>query len=524
MLKTHEGGNDSPCRDLSLLHLRKDIGKAWRTSPSLVTLSNFCAQDPKDAQPTSEVWAINHELDRSHAAIRRDLDHAVHKEADQMANIIKLPWGNTELCVPLPASWRVLGELVPKKSTPAGPGACRKALLNPIDSERLGVRNLQGKKILLVIDDHSRPTPVDSFLHEVLDELAEGGASQENIRALIATGVHRAIRPDELEKKLGKDNMTRLLCHCHDAYDKSGLATLGTTSRGTKVVLNRLLLESDLIVCIGSIEPHLLLGFGGGLKTIIPGCAGAETIGKNHLQGVDPDHFDAVGVKGDTSPMRLDLEEGAQMLGKEFFIINVAMNEMAQPTRFFCGHPIRAHRMGEIFVEQTACLEVPAPSDVVLTNSYPMEFDLRQSVKCLGNTLYACKPNGVMMACVKSEFGLGEMPLPRKTLPYSVMRTLLKIIGKKRVLPFVKKVKEGQPVEEIFIGHFGLQMLRRNHLALFSDSSHLPEDIGGKMGLAKSFKRVDDLVEWTRSHAPSKATVWVFPYGGSTYARISNST
>jgi hypothetical protein len=438
-----------------------------------------------------------------------------------MAHIIRLPWGNDELRVPLPDSWRVLGELVPNAIPAAPPGACSEALKSPIGTERLASRRLEGKKITLVVDDHSRPTPVASFLHEVLDELAAGGASNDNIRVLIATGVHRAIRVEEAEKKLGKENMARLSWSCHNAYDPSGLATLGTTARGTKVMLNKLLVESDLIVCIGSIEPHLLLGFGGGLKTIIPGCAGAETIGKNHLQGVDPDNFDAVGVRGDASPMRLDLEEGAQMLGKDFFIVNVAMNERAQPTRFFCGHPIKAHRAGEAFVEAAARLDVPEASDVVLTNSYPMEFDLRQSVKCLGNTIYACKPGGVMMGCVRSEFGLGEMPLPSKTLPYTAMRTLLKVIGKRRVLPFVKKVKEGQPVEEIFIGHFGLQMLRRNHLALFSDSALLPKDIGRKMGLARSFTSIDDLVAWTRAHAPRNASVWACPYGGSTYARLT---
>ncbi len=435
-----------------------------------------------------------------------------------MPKFIRLPWGKSELTLPLPDSWRVLGELVPTKSEPAGPGACREALMNPIHSERLASRKLQDKKIVLVVDDHSRPTPVASFLNEVLEELAAGGARKENIKVLIATGVHRPIRDEELEKKLGKDNMNRLSCFCHNAYDEDCLVTLGTTSRGTEVVLNKLLVGADLIICIGSIEPHLLLGFGGGLKTIIPGCAGAKTIGKNHLQGVDPDRFDAVGLKGDTSPMRLDLEEGAQMLRKEFFIINVAMSELAEPTKFFCGHPIKAHRMGEAFVERAASLEVPEPADVVLTNSYPMEFDLRQSVKCLGNTLYACKEGGVMMGCVKSEFGLGEMPLPKKTLPYSVMRTLLKLIGKKGVLPFVKKVKEGQPVEEIFIGHFGLQMLRRNHLAIYSDSSLLPQDVGRKIGLARSFDTINEFVSWSRSRAPKRATVWVFPYGGSTYS------
>jgi len=282
-------------------------------------------------------------------------------------------------------------------------------------------------------------------------------------------------------------------------------------------------MQSDLVLCIGAVDPHLLVGFGGGLKTIIPGCAGAETIGKNHLQGVDPDNFDAVGVHGDHSPMRSDLEEGALLSGREFFIINAAMNEEAQPTRFFCGDPFQAHRAGEEFVESLVRLQVPEQADVVLANSFPMDSDLRQSAKCLGNSLHACKPGGVMLGCLRSEHGLGEVPLAKKTLPYPVMRTILKVIGKDRVLPLVKRAKSGEPVEEVFIAHFGLQMMRRNNLAIFSDSPRLPLDVGRKMGLARSFTDVETMIHWAADRAPRQATVWAFPCGGSTYANCRQS-
>ncbi len=288
--------------------------------------------------------------------------------------------------------------------------------------------------------------------------------------------------------------------------------------------LHKLLLETDLIVCVGALEPHLLLGFGGGLKMIIPGCAGAETVGKNHMQGVDPDHFDYVGVSGNDSPMRLDLEEGAGLLGKEIFVVNAAMNEEARPVRFFCGDPIHAHRAGETFVEGLARLDVPEPSDVVLANSFPMDADLRQSVKCMGNSLFAAKPGGVLLGCARCVHGLGEMPLARKTLPYSLMRGLLKVIGKNRVLGLVQKAKKDEPVEEVFVGHFGLQMLRRNHLGIFSDSPKLPLDIGRKMGLARSFTAVQEMVDWAQAKAPSQATVWVVPAGGVTYVRQGTVT
>jgi lactate racemase len=441
-----------------------------------------------------------------------------------MGQRIQLPWGNESLDVRLPDNWKVLGELRPGNAPAAPVGSCLEALAQPIGTQRLSSMSLSGKRIVVVVDDHSRPTPVNDFIMDVLSELRLAGAEDQHIDVMIATGIHRASRPEEVAAKLGKETMARLRWRCHNAYDPEGLAYVGTTSRGTRVLLNKLLLDADLIICLGSLEPHLLLGFGGGLKMIIPGCAGAETIGRNHLQGVDPDHFDFVGVHGEHSPMRLDLEEGVGLLGRQVFIVNAVMNEEAKPTRFFCGDPIQAHRAGEAFVESKARTEVPEQSDVVLTNSHPMDVDLRQSVKCLGNTLHACKPGGIMMGCVRSEKGVGEMPFAKKTLPYPLMRTLLRVLGKRRVLPFVEKVKKGEPVEEVCISHFGLQMLRRNHLALFTDSPHVPENIGRKMGLARSFTDVQDMVAWTATKAPAAATVWVFPCGGTTYAYSSSSS
>jgi nickel-dependent lactate racemase len=431
---------------------------------------------------------------------------------------VELPWGSTALSVELPRRWRLRGILKPSPlEAPADvAGACREALQGPIDSQPLRARTLSGARVVIVVDDHSRPTPVASFLPPVLEELRAAGASEERIEILIATGVHRASRPEEVARKLGPELAARLRWRCHDAQDPSALGDLGTTSRGTRVLLNRLLTEADLILCLGAIEPHLLLGFGGGLKMIVPGCAGAVTIGRNHMQGVDPDHFDYVGADAERSPMRLDLEEAAGKLGREVFIVNAVINERGEPARFFCGDPIAAHRAGVELVRSRVALEVPEPADVVLTSSYPMDADLRQSVKCLGNSLHAVREGGVLLGCVRCENGLGEIPIPKRTLPYALLRLLLKVIGKRRVLPLVERVKRGEPVEEIFVGHFGLQMLRRNHLGLYSPS--LPADTGRRLGMVRTFHELDGLLRWAEQRAPSRATVWVVPMGGASYA------
>lgn len=440
-----------------------------------------------------------------------------------MMRTVDLPWGMDVLSVRLPKTWRVLGELKPRSIPPAErvADACAHALRDPVAAQPLGPRDLRGKRIVMVVDDHSRPTPVREFIHPVLTELKNAGVSDEDLRILVATGVHRASRPEEVEKKLGSDVMSSFRWDCHNAYDEDGLVQLGVTSRGTPVEVNKLLGEADLIVCLGALEPHLLLGFGGGLKTIIPGCAGAKTIAKNHMQGVNPEVFNYAGVRGEDSPMRQDLEEGARMLRADVFMVNAAMNEQARPTRFFCGDPIAAHRAGESFVDEVVRLDVPEQANVVLSNSFPMDLDVRQSVKCIGNAYHACRPDGVLLGCLKAEDGVGEMPMAAKTLPYSVMRGLLKVIGKKRILGLVERVKKGQPAEELFLSHFALQMLARVHLAMFSDSPKLPKNLGRRMGLARSYTSVQDMIHWTAGKVPRSATVWVFPYGGSTYARYA---
>ena len=218
-----------------------------------------------------------------------------------MNRTVALPWGGGSLELRLPEQWTVLGELKPR-SVPAPVDiaqVCAEALRDPIGAKPLDAKRRAGQKVVIVVDDHSRPTPAREFIRPIMDTLASAGVRDEQVEFLVATGVHRTSRPEEIECKLGPEVLSRFRWRCHNAYDPDALAYIGDTSRGTRVLLNKLLAEADLIVCVGSLEPHLLLGFGGGLKMLIPGCAAAETIGRNHLQGIDTERFNYVGIHGD---------------------------------------------------------------------------------------------------------------------------------------------------------------------------------------------------------------------------------
>src|SRR5262249_28248394 len=179
----------------------------------------------------------------------------------------------------------------------------------------------------------------------------------------------------------------------HSCGDERELKYLGTTSRGTYISLNRHLTEADLIIAIGAIEPHALLGFSGGCKMLIPGLASSRTIGENHMQGVSSERYNYIGAP--ESPMRLDLEEGARMLRKEIFIVNVVMNESLEICAFFAGDALEAHREGVNFCRSLTERTVARQADVVIVASNPMNADLRQSIKCIGNVQESVQPGGL---------------------------------------------------------------------------------------------------------------------------------
>jgi nickel-dependent lactate racemase len=368
----------------------------------------------------------------------------------------------------------------------------------------------------------SRPTPVYSYFRPVRDALVAAGARHDDIEILFALGVHRPMSEEEACAKIGAAYLAEHRWHNHDAFDRSQLIHVGTTERGTPLWFNHRLAQVDLVVTLGAIEPHTLLGFSGGYKMLLPGCAGAETIGRNHMQGISQGVFNYVGIAPDESPMRLDLEEGVERLGVEIVSVNAALTPDARVAKMFCGAPREVVRAGARFVRDHSEIEVPEQADVVLANSAPFDADLRQSMKCMGNTMFAARPGGMILGFLRCDGGRGDVTLPPRTLPYPINRTVMRVLGEHRIMPFVQVIKKHEPIEERFLTHFALQVLRRNHLYIFSQK--LEPDVGKRTGVLRQFTDLKEMLAAAEAKLGSRATVAVFPQGGCTYTRGPTTT
>ncbi|MGQ9491184.1 MAG: lactate racemase domain-containing protein [Anaerolineae bacterium] len=132
---------------------------------------------------------------------------------------------------------------------------------------------------------------------------------------------------------------------------------------------------------MGCIEPHIIASFGGGYKNLVPGVADRATVAHNHGLNCTPDTFNNVGQPIERNPMRLDLEEAGRMLVPPVFIVNAVINDRREIVRMVAGDGVAAHRGGAKTSAAIFGVRVPGEADVVITNSRPMDQDLRQGVE-----------------------------------------------------------------------------------------------------------------------------------------------
>jgi len=435
---------------------------------------------------------------------------------------VSLPWGKEKIELELPQSWRLAGVLEPARL----PGVAdprseaERSLNDPTRSPRLSELARAGQKIVLVIDDGSRPTPVAKLLPAVLAELVRGGASLNQVTVIPALGVHRPMTREEIGQRLGMNNLDApggAHWENPDCDDPQKLVNLGTTKRGTSVLINKTVAQADLVILIGCIEPHIIASFGGGYKNLIPGLAGRETIAHNHCLNATPATFNMVGQPIENNPMRLDLEEGGRMLKPPVFLVNAVLNSAQEVVRVVCGDPVAAHRAGVKVSAGIYGVKLPELADVVITDSHPMDSDLRQGVKALANTTRAVRPGGVMITLVKANEGVGVFGLAERKLPVSQggLRLLAPLL-----LPLVPKLKlKNMSEEERLFLYFALQAMRRATLLMYGPS--IPEANQKNMVFVEFVRQVQAGIQQAALKFPRKADVVVFPYGGSTYPIVS---
>ena len=195
---------------------------------------------------------------------------------------------------------------------------------NPINSPSLRdlIIQKEAKKILIIVNDITRPTPYEVILPPLLDELDQIGIKKENIIFIVATGIHRSNSQEEIKEMFGENVFSTYKFINHDCDDPH-LKDLGKLKSGNKLWVNPIVSDIDFIITTGVIVPHYFAGFSGGRKSILSGICGRKTIEANHARMVSSDSR-AGNLKG--NPVHQEMQEAAEKVGVDFNI-NVVTNE-----------------------------------------------------------------------------------------------------------------------------------------------------------------------------------------------------
>jgi len=360
----------------------------------------------------------------------------------------------------------------------------RNLLKNPISSHSLKelIFRKSAQKVLIIVNDITRPTPYKIILPPLLSELEEAGIKKEDIIFMVATGIHRGNSKEELSNIFGEDLISTYKFINHNA-NSPDLHYIGKLKSGNELWINSIVSEADFIITTGVIVPHYFAGFSGGRKSILPGICGRKTIEANHSKMVHSDSR-AGNLKG--NPIHEEMQEAAEKIGVNFNI-NVVTDENHQIVKIVAGELLTSWQQGVEICKQIYICPIKKRAEVVIVSAggYPKDINVYQAQKALNNAYQAVKPGGTIILLAECAEGYGEATFEKwieeENTPDDIIKRSKKkfVLGGHKAYGIARVVKE---VEVILISSFPKKKVRKLFFIPMINLSCAIDYVKGKHG------------------------------------------
>jgi len=191
------------------------------------------------------------------------------------------------------------------------------------------------------------------------------------VTLVCAGGTHAKIPPDGLREYLGPDLFHRFWPDRLSNHDCSqDLVYLGRSSRGDYVEYNRILMDSDLTIYLGTIFAMNWGGFTG--TGVVIGLGSARSIASHHTEVIADRHS----THGDhrTQHFRLHKESvHAQIekaIGKPIFYVDVITNATGDICAVFAGHSPEINEPAWAVAERLFRVKTPQADVLIMGIAY----------------------------------------------------------------------------------------------------------------------------------------------------------
>jgi lactate racemase len=196
----------------------------------------------------------------------------------------------------------------------------------------LAADDYDGRSVCVLVPDATRSCPLPLLLGAVHRAL-HGRVTR--LTVMVALGTHAPMDEAALAAHLGYragdaaavypgtairnhewwDPDRRARIGCIGADTVRGLSD-GRLDRGVDVEVNRAVIEHDVVLVLGPVFPHEVVGFSGGNKYLFPGVSGQELIDVSHWLGALITSAEIIGTRGIT-PVRALIDRAAAKVPAE---------------------------------------------------------------------------------------------------------------------------------------------------------------------------------------------------------------
>jgi len=370
--------------------------------------------------------------------MRPDIKKAIKKIKTEGWKRVPMEFGRHVLNLSLPPNCVELS----MRDVPIVPdpkGAIEKAFSSPIGSPGLEeIIHNKGKSpkemsAAIAVSDITRPVPYKGekgILNPILSRLESSGIRKENIKIIVATGMHRPSTQEEKVEMYGEEVVQNYTILDHDCENNDLLESIGKTQRETNVYVNRDFFFSDLKIATGLVESHFMTGISGGRKAICPGLVDVKTIQRFHgVTYLEDPHADNLILEG--NPCHEEAIEVAKTVGVDF-IFNVTLDKDMRITGVFAGDLEKAHRAAFQHMKGYTAVSIEQEYDIILTHGGYVGRNHYQTAKAACGALPAIKNGGTLIIAADNR----DME-PIGTPEYRSLIHLLKLQGIDRYLKII---------------------------------------------------------------------------------------